>query len=102
MIGTTGEISGCEAKQQERQMGPGYFIIAILGCADGGTQCTPVATAAGQYASHEQCDAAAPAVLLDSSNLDYPTLIAQCRSVRGAASAANADARLPLPLKTRG
>jgi len=25
-------------------MGPGYFVIAILGCADGGTSCTPVAT----------------------------------------------------------
>ena len=25
-------------------MGPGYFVIAILGCADGGSACTPVAT----------------------------------------------------------
>ena len=25
-------------------MGPGYFVIAIMGCADGGSACTPVAT----------------------------------------------------------
>ena len=25
-------------------MGPAYFVIAILGCADGGTSCTQVAT----------------------------------------------------------
>jgi len=25
-------------------MGPGIFVIAILGCADGGSSCTPVAT----------------------------------------------------------
>ena len=25
-------------------MGASYFVIAILGCADGGSTCTPVAT----------------------------------------------------------
>ena len=32
-------------------MGPGYFVIAILGCADGGAQCTPVATLETRYAN---------------------------------------------------
>ena len=32
-------------------MGPGYFVIAILGCADGGGSCTPVATLQTRYAS---------------------------------------------------
>ena len=32
-------------------MGPGYFVIAILGCADGGSACTPVATLQTRYAS---------------------------------------------------
>jgi hypothetical protein len=30
-------------------MGPGYFVIAILGCADGGSACTPVATLDTRY-----------------------------------------------------
>ena len=32
-------------------MGPGYFVIAILGCADGGSACTPVATLPTHYAT---------------------------------------------------
>jgi hypothetical protein len=36
-------------------MGPGYFVIAILGCADGGVgACTPVATLQTRYATEEQ------------------------------------------------
>jgi len=68
-------------------MGPGYFVIAILGCADGGSQCTPVATVPTHYASEEQCVAATPDALLDTSNLDYPTLVARCRSMTAPASA---------------
>ena len=60
-------------------MGPAYFVIAILGCADGGTQCTPVATLQSHYATQDQCVAATTAALLDNSNFDYPTLVARCR-----------------------
>ncbi len=68
-------------------MGPGYFVIAILGCADGGAQCTPVATAPTHYATEEQCVAATGAALLESGAFDYPTLVARCRSVTSPASA---------------
>jgi acyl-CoA synthetase (AMP-forming)/AMP-acid ligase II len=61
-------------------MGPAYFVIAILGCADGGSACTPVATLETHYATEAQCDAAAPAALIENSNFDYPTLVADCRS----------------------
>ena len=60
-------------------MGPGYFIIAILGCADGGTACTAVATLQTRYSTEAQCTAAAPAALMDNSNFDFPTLVARCR-----------------------
>jgi hypothetical protein len=60
-------------------MGPGYFVIAILGCADGGSACTPVATLQAQYASEAQCIAATGAALMENSNFDYPTLVARCR-----------------------
>jgi len=60
-------------------MGPAYFVIAILGCADGGTACTPVATLETRYASENQCIAASGAALINNSNFDFPTLVARCR-----------------------
>jgi hypothetical protein len=60
-------------------MGPAYFVIAILGCADGGTSCTPVATLQTRYSTQEQCVEATGAALIDNSKLDYPTLLARCR-----------------------
>jgi acyl-CoA synthetase (AMP-forming)/AMP-acid ligase II len=67
----------------------GYFVIAILGCADGGSACTPVATLQTHYATEAQCTAAAPTVLMDNSNFDYPTLVARCRT--SAPKVANSD-----------
>ena len=61
-------------------MGPGYFVIAILGCADGGTACTPVTTLQTRYATEAQCVAATGAALLQNSALDYPTLVARCHA----------------------
>jgi hypothetical protein len=61
-------------------MGPGYFIIAILGCADGGSACTPVATLQTRYATSEQCVAATGPALEANNNFDFPTLVARCRS----------------------
>ena len=40
-----GKPAVVKSRFQGLNMGPGYFVIAILGCADGGAQCTPVATA---------------------------------------------------------
>jgi hypothetical protein len=76
-------------------MGPGYFVIAILGCADGGSACTPVATLQTRYESAEQGAAATVPALEANSNFDYPTLLAQCRS--GSAKA-SADARPDRPV----
>ncbi|MCL6730968.1 hypothetical protein [Sphingomonas hankyongi] len=70
-------------------MGPGYFVIAILGCADGGSQCTPVATLPTRYESQAQCSTATAHALEANTEFDFPTLLAQCRA--GAAPAA-ADA----------
>ena len=61
-------------------MGPGIFVIAILGCADGGSACTPVTTLQTQYSSEAQCSAATIPALEANSNFDYPTLVARCRS----------------------
>jgi acyl-CoA synthetase (AMP-forming)/AMP-acid ligase II len=60
-------------------MGPAYFVIAILGCADGGTACTPVATLPTRYSSADQCNAATVEALNENNAFDFPTLLAKCR-----------------------
>ena len=62
-------------------MDVGYFIIAILGCADGSTACTPVMTAPTRYESEAACVAAAPEALMANSDFDFPSLLAECRKV---------------------
>ena len=70
-------------------MGPGYFIIAIMGCADGGLACTPVATLPTHYASQAECAAATNTALESNTDFDFPTLLAQCRAGSGGNAAAS-------------
>lgn len=70
-------------------MSVGYFVIAILGCADGGSACTPVTTLPARYESQQQCEAATAPALEENSSFDFPTLVARCR-----AGAAHADGRV--------
>jgi acyl-CoA synthetase (AMP-forming)/AMP-acid ligase II len=82
-------------------MGPGYFVIAILGCADGGSACTPVATLQTHYSTQAECTAASGAALQENSNFDFPTLLARCRA--GSAKTADVEhARLPASRVRRG
>jgi len=67
-------------------MGPGFYIIAILGCADGSAACTPVATMPTRYESREACVAATDAALTANSDFDFPTLLAQCRAAKAPAA----------------
>jgi hypothetical protein len=60
-------------------MGPGFYVIAIMGCADGSSACTPLATMPTRYESRQACQAAADVALTANSDFDYPTLLAQCR-----------------------
>ena len=76
-------------------MGPGYFVIAILGCADGGTACTPVATLPTHYSSAGECNAATVGALNENNAFDFPTLLARCRK---SALPAAADGSQPSPV----
>ena len=78
-------------------MGPGYFIIAILGCADGSATCTPVATVPTRFESEAQCSAAAPDALLARSDLDFPSLLAECKAIKQPAGAKSEDRPERLP-----
>jgi hypothetical protein len=80
-------------------MGPGYFVIAILGCADGGSSCTQVATLQTRYESAAQCSAATLGALEANTGFDYPTLLARCRP--GAAASAEAERARPIPAGSR-
>jgi len=82
-------------------MGPGYFVIAILGCADGGSACTPVTTLQTRYETEAQCSAAVGSALEANSNFDFPTLLARCRTGSAAATAA-AQRGKPTPANARG
>ena len=82
-------------------MGPGYFVIAILGCADGGSACTPVTTLQTQYSSEAECSAAAIPALEANSNFDYPTLIARCRSAKPAAASADPKRLKAIPARAQ-
>ena len=81
-------------------MGPGYFVIAILGCADGGSSCTQVATLQTRYESAAQCSAATTAALEANTNFDYPTLLARCREGSAALSAKDQGVQ-PVPASAR-
>ncbi len=70
-------------------MGPGYFVIAILGCADGGSACTQVATLQTRYENQAQCSASTAAALEANSNFDFPTLLARCRQAPALGAAAD-------------
>jgi hypothetical protein len=83
-------------------MGPGYFIIAILGCADGSTACTPVMTVPTRYESVEACSAAAPAALMQNSNFDFPSLFAECRPGAAPAAAERSEPVQPKVVTGRG
>jgi len=67
-------------------MEAGYFIIAILGCADGSTDCTPVMTVPTHYATKTACVAATREALLAHSDFDFPSLFAECRPTNPRAS----------------
>jgi hypothetical protein len=81
-------------------MGPGYFVIAILGCADGGTSCTQVATLQTRYATSAECSEATAAALEANTDFDFPTLVARCRA-GSAATTAEVQRDKPLPAHVR-
>ena len=59
-------------------MGSAYFVIAIMGCSDAGLECRTVVAPAGHYADEQSCLAAREDALMANTELDFPTLFAQC------------------------
>jgi len=62
-------------------MGPVLYLIAILGCGEGDASCQEVQIAAPRFASEAACAAATARVLERYADLQYPSVVAQCRAV---------------------
>lgn len=69
-------------------MGPAFYIMAILGCADTETACQQVRMAEAQYASEEACNSATSAILYQNSDIAFPVVMAQCRPASRSMAAA--------------
>jgi hypothetical protein len=57
-----------------------YYVIAILGCPDGSSHCTPVATEPTHYSTQAECSTRTQDALLRNNQFDFPTLVAECRA----------------------
>ena len=66
-------------------MGPGLFIIAILGCGEAEAPCQQVRMLNTPYRSEAACSAATDNAIMSNSDVDYPVIVARC-----VAAAANA------------
>ena len=71
-------------------MEPLFYIMAILGCADGNVQCTEARSVPVRYQSMAACRAALPAQLARNTDVDFPMIGASCRT-SGTAIATVAD-----------
>lgn len=62
-------------------MGPGYFILAIMGCGDSAVMCEDIRQVEAVYRSEVACLADSDNALQDSIEAPYPMLMAECRQV---------------------
>lgn len=79
-------------------MEPLFYVMAILGCADGATQCQESRLAAVRFESRAQCEAAIEVQLSGATDIGFPTIAARCVSGKQyvAQSSSPREARLKL------
>jgi hypothetical protein len=61
-------------------MEPVYFVMALLGCADDGSDCRQARVEPARYTSAEACKAQIPAALWRNTDIDFPLIGAECQS----------------------
>jgi acyl-CoA synthetase (AMP-forming)/AMP-acid ligase II len=83
-------------------MGPVYYVISILGCADGSAQCVPAATMSRHYETEAVCRAAQRDALMEASDLDFPSLVAQCTAVKARPASTGKKVEKPLVIAMKG
>ncbi|MEA3032269.1 MAG: hypothetical protein QOH86_285 [Sphingomonadales bacterium] len=77
-------------------MGPGVFLIAILGCGEGDSPCRTLRTLDTPYATQAACAAATEDVLARNSSADAPVIVAQCVAAGTRATLRSGDVSRPL------
>lgn len=60
-------------------MNPMFFVMAIMGCGDGATQCTEARIVPVRYETMAQCHAALPQQLAQNTDVPFPMIGANCR-----------------------
>ena len=83
-------------------MGPVYYVISILGCADGSAQCVPAATMPRHYENEAVCRAAQRDALMEASDLDFPALVAQCTAVKARPASTQKKVDKPFVIAMKG
>ena len=61
-------------------MEPLFYVMAIMGCADGNVQCTEARIVPAHYQTMAQCRAALPDQLARNTDVPYPMIGDACRS----------------------
>ena len=61
-------------------MEPLFYVMAIMGCADGNVQCTEARIVPTRYQSMAQCRPALPDQLAQNTDVPYPMIGAACRT----------------------
>jgi hypothetical protein len=78
-------------------MGPGIFLIAIMGCGEGDAPCRQVRMLEARYESQAACTAATEAAVARNSDVDYPVVVAQCVAAGSKAGVGAKDVPRPGP-----
>ena len=64
-------------------MGAFFYVVAIMGCGDGGPEgagaCREARLLPARYATAAQCRAALPARLAENTDVPFPSIGADCR-----------------------
>jgi hypothetical protein len=76
-------------------MGPGIFLIAIMGCGEADAPCQTVRTLETRYESQAACTAATEAAVTKAGDVDAPVVVAQCVAAQARASVQASDVKLP-------
>ena len=76
-------------------MGPGIFLIAIMGCGEANAPCQTVRTLETRYENRAACTAATDAALASATDVDAPVVVAQCVAAGTRANVRAAEIKLP-------
>jgi len=60
-------------------MGPGFFVLALLGCDDAEMMCREARVLDTHYVSAAECMAAMQTQLSANSDLDFPVIMGKCQ-----------------------